>query len=329
MAYLVDPNGQTVGYSSDYTLEPTSSGFQTAASPFTQLYHVAPIPGQWQLVLFWSNPVVGDELSDPFTGSVAFNQVRVSSDLPGSSSVNVPALTSTAFDVTVKNTGVAPEAFFVDPRLDNQTETVNLPNQNPAVTSTSFTIPLPAGLSFPYYLVPTHTTQLQASVSSADGSTPVTFDFEYFPGDPWLSPAVASPGVTGTFGPGSASLTYTQSPEVSPGLWYINPDELGPYPPSGIPTDAASANLSAVTEAFDPAVTSSTGNLWDGSLSGFLYLLPGQSGTIEVDISPTGTPGTVVSGTLYVDDLTLGSFSGAANPDGDELAAIPYQYTTG
>ena len=155
VAYLVDPNGQTVGYSSDFTLEPTSSGFQTAASPFTQLYHVAPIPGQWQLVLFWSNPVVGDELSDPFTGSIAFNQVSVSSDLPDSSSVNVPALTSTAFDVTVKNTGVAPEAFFVDPRLDNQTETVNLPNQNPAVTSTSFTIPLPGGLSFPYYLVPT------------------------------------------------------------------------------------------------------------------------------------------------------------------------------
>ena len=329
VAYLVDPNGQTVGYSSDFTLEPSSSGLQTAVTPFTQLYHVAPIPGQWQLVLFWSNPVVGDELSDPFTGSIGFDQVSVSSDLPDSSSVNVPALTSTAFDVTVKNTGVAPEGFFVDPRLANQTETVDLPNQDPAVTATSFTIPLPGGLSFPYYIVPTHTTELQASVSSADGATPVTFDLEYFPGDPWLSPAVATPGATGQFGPGSASLTYTQGPEVSPGLWALNPTEIGPYPSSGIPTDPASASLSAVTEAFDPAVTSSTGNLWDGSLSNFLYLLPGQSGTIEVDISPTGAPGTVVSGTLYVDDLTLGSFSGAALPDGDELAAIPYQYTTG
>ena len=76
-------------------------------------------------------------------------------------------------------------------------------------------------------------------------------------------------------------------------------------------------------------MTSSTGNLWDGSLSNFLYLMPGQSGAIEVDVSPTGPPGTVSSGTLYVDDLTLGSLVGVANPDGDELAAIPYQYKIG
>jgi hypothetical protein len=156
----------------------------------------------------------------------------------------------------------------------------------------------------------------------------VTFDMEYFPGDPDLGPAVASPGATGSFGPGSASLTYGQSPEVSPGLWLVNPDEIGPYPPSGIPVDAASASLSAVTETFDPALTSSTGNLWDNSLGRFLYLMPGQNGTIEVDISPTGAPGTVVSGTLYVDDFSLGQFAGLGLPDGDELAAIPYQYTT-
>ena len=206
--------------------------WKRSASQFTQMYHVAPIPGQWELVLEWHNPVVGDELNDAFTGSIAFNQVSVSSDLPDSPSASVPALTSTAFDVNVENTGVAPEAFFVDPRLDNQTETVNLPNQNPAVTATSFTIPLPGGLSFPYYLVPTHTTQLQANVSSADGTTPVTFDMEYFPGDPWLSPAVASPGVTGTFGPGSASLTFTADPEVSPGFGTSTPTRSGPTHPA-------------------------------------------------------------------------------------------------
>ena len=84
-----------------------------------------------------------------------------------------------------------------------------------------------------------------------------------------------------------------------------------------------------MTETFDPAVTSSTGNLWDGSLGDFLYLLPGQRGTIHVEIAPTGTPGTVVSGTLYVDDFSLGQFAGLGLPDGDELAAIPYQYKTG
>ena len=235
IASLVDPNGQTVGYSTNFTLEPTNGGLQTAVSQFTQIYHVTPLPGQWELVLGWQNPVVGDELNDAFTGSITFNQVSVSSNLPDSPSASLPALTSTAFDVHVKNTGVAPEAFFVDPRLNDQTETVNLPNQNPAITASAFTIPLAGfsnGLTFPYYLVPTHTTQLQANVSSADGTTPVTFDMEYFPGDPDLSPAVASTGVMGSFGPGSASLSYGQNPEVSPGLWLINPDEIGPARPA-------------------------------------------------------------------------------------------------
>jgi hypothetical protein len=324
LAYLVDPNGQTVGYSTNYTLEPSGSTLVPAASPYTQLYHVAPIPGQWELVLFWANPVVGDELSDPFTGAVEFNQVKVSGNLPDSSSTSVT--TGATFDVNIENTGVAPEAFFVDPRLDDQTELLNLPNQNPGIDATNFTIPLGAGLTFPYYLVPTHTSQLVANVSSANGTTPVTFDMEYFPGDPDVSPAVTAPGVASTIGPGSATLSLTEPPEVSPGLWLVNPDEIGPYPASGVPSDPASASLSALTESFDPAVTSSTGNLWDGSLTSPVYLLPGQSGSIEVDMAPTGTSGSVVSGTLYVDDITLGSLLGAANPDGDEVAAIPYEY---
>ena len=71
VASLVDPNGQTVGYSSNVALVPTSSGLEAVASTVPQLYHVAPIPGQWEVVLDWSNPVVGDELVDPFSGSVA------------------------------------------------------------------------------------------------------------------------------------------------------------------------------------------------------------------------------------------------------------------
>jgi subtilisin family serine protease len=329
LAYLVDPNGQTVGYSSNITFVPTSGGLVPEVSPVTQLYHVAPIPGQWELLVYWYNPVVGDELQDPFTGSIQFNKVKVSSNLPDAVTTTVHGLTTTAYVVNVTNTGVAPEAFFVDPRLNNQTETLALPNQAPGVTASNFTIPLPPGLSFPYYLVPTHTTELEANVTSTNRTTPVTFDMEPFAGDPDLSPEVASPGTTSSFGPGSASLTFSQSPEVTPGVWFLNPDEIGPYPATGIPTDAASASMLAVTQAFDPAVTSSSGNLWDGSLSNFLYLLPGQSGSIEVYLSPSGAPGTVVQGTLYVDDVTLGSYAGYANTDGDELADIPYQYKVG
>jgi len=326
LASLVDPNGQTVGYSSDFTLRPTSGGLQPAASRFTEIYHRAPIPGRWEIVLFWTNPVVGDELSDAFTGSIAFNKVKVSSNLPDTGAVRLS--TSMRFEVRVENTGVAPEGFFVDPRLDNRTENLDLINQNPAVDASSFTIPLPAGVSYPVYFVPTHTRQLKAAVSSANGATPVTFDLSSGFNDPDLSPSVPSGRVTSSFGRGSASLTLSQDPQVSPGYWLLNPGEIGPYPRSGMKPDAASASLWAVTQAFDPAVTSSTGNLWDGSLGDFLYLRPGQSGTIEVNISPTGSPGTTVSGTLFIDDVTLGGYS-VASTDGDELAAVPYQYTTG
>jgi hypothetical protein len=337
ITYLVDPGGQTVGYTSNYTLGPSSSGLAPAVSRYAEIYHVAPEAGTWELVLGWQNPVTGNELDEPFTGAISFDQVRVKSNLPDSPSDVVPRLTSTAFEVTVDNTGVAPEALFADPRLPITT-TVALPNLNPAITATSFTLPLPAtspagGLSFPYYLVPTHTSELLANVARLSGPAPVTFDMSFFPGDPDVSPAQPAPGVSGSsaIAGSAANLTLAGQPELSPGLWLINPDEVGPYPATGAPSDTASASLSAVTQAFDPAVTSSTDDFWQVgfAFSNFLYLLPGQSGTIAVGITPTAPSGTVASGTLYVDDFVLASFFSTPLPDSNELAAIPYSYTVG
>jgi hypothetical protein len=332
IAYLVDPDGQTVGYSSNYTLVPSSGGLAPAGSQYAQLYHIDPIPGQWALALYWANPVTGLELDEPFTGAIEFNQVKVTSNLPGSASTSLPQLTSTAFAVHVDNTGLAPEAFFVDPRLE-QTATLTLANQNPAVTATNMTLPLPAGTYFPYYLVPPHTTQLSGNLAVLGGGNPVTFDMEYFPGDPDVSPNQPAPGVTSTVTPSSASLTLTEPGEVSPGLWLLNPDEIGPYQSGGAPTDTASATVTAVAQAFDPTVTASTDDFWQSSTNAAyqfdntLYLLPGQTGTITVDITPTASVGNVESGTLYVDDYSLAGVFGADLPNSDELAAIPYSYT--
>jgi hypothetical protein len=338
IAYLVDPEGQTVGYSSNFTIKPSATSCPIEfgagqATQYAQIYHVAPEAGQWSLILNWANPVSGNELQEPFTGSIQFNQVSVSSNLPDSASVTLPSTAST-YQVNATNTGVAPEAFFVDARLNNQTATIPLPNWNPGVNTGNFPIPLPPGFSFPYYVVPTHTSALQANVTRLSGTQPVTFDMEYFPGDPDVSPNQPAPGVTDTSSPdgSSSGLTLAESSEVSPGLWLVNPDEFGPYPAGGAIPDTASATLSATTAAFDPAVTSNTDDLWQVGLaaSNFLYLLPGQSSTISVQVSPTASPGTVVSGTLYVDDVTLAAFVPSnAWPNGDELAAIPYEYTAG
>ncbi len=66
---------------------------------------------------------------------------------------------------------------------------------------------------------------------------------------------------------------------------------------------------------------------------------PGQTATIPVTITPTAAKGTVVTGTLYVDQLVVGStaalnaidFADPAptEPNADELVGLPYQYTVG
>jgi hypothetical protein len=55
--------------------------------------------------------------------------------------------------------------------------------------------------------------------------------------------------------------------------------------------------------------------------TGPITLNPGQTGTITVTITPSGDPGTVVRGTLYIDNFDF------FTDGGDELVALPYTYT--
>jgi hypothetical protein len=325
IAELVDPNGQTVSYSTN-AAQDNARGVPIS-SLTANLYSVDPTSGPWSLVVEWLNPVSGLELSEPFSGTIQFNQVNVTSDLPNGNASMRTGATQT-YDVNVTNSGNAPEAFFVDPRL-NQMETITLLDQNFPPTAANMTLPLPAGLAFPQYAVPSQTTQLQASIT---GSAPVTFDLQYFSGDPDVAPGVNDGlSTSGSIHGDSANMTLDE-PEISSGWWLLNPDEIGPYPTSGAPTVTASANLRAVTRAFDPGMTSSTGDMWssiNGLSSGFspAYLAPGASATITVSVAPTGPPGTSVSGTLYVDDYALGAGYINGPVLSDELAAIPYSYT--
>ncbi len=322
IAELINPNGQTLSYTSNIT---TDSFGTAVATQTANLYAVNPVGGQWSLLIEWLNPVSGLELSEPFTGTVQFDHVNVNSNLP-SADATISTGTTQTFKVDVTNTGNAPEAFFVDPRL-NQSETISLLDLNLGLAA-YLTLPLPPGDAYPFYLVPPQTSELQASIT---GAAPVTFDLEYFPGDPDISPGVTSPWTTGSIHGDSASVTLNE-PEVSPGEWLLDPAEIGPFPAAGAPLVNASANLNAVTQAFDPTMTSSTGDMWssfNGLSKGFspAYLDPGQSTTITVSVAPTAMPGTVVSGTLYVDDYSLAGSFNFDLPNGDELAAIPYSYT--
>jgi hypothetical protein len=80
IAELVNPNGQTVGYSSNLATDATFEAPDFGLS--ANLYTVNPTPGEWSVVVDWLNPVSGMELTEPFTGTIQFNGVNVSSNLP-------------------------------------------------------------------------------------------------------------------------------------------------------------------------------------------------------------------------------------------------------
>jgi hypothetical protein len=317
--YLIDPSGQNLGYSSNVT-EDSSGNPESTQS--VDLYHAQPAPGQWTIALQWAQPVSGLELQEPFTGTIGFGKLPISSNLP--TGATLKSGKAHTYQVTIHNSGQAPEEYFVDPRL-NSTVTLALPDQNGNIDAAHLTLPLAGsvdnGPPFPYYLVPTETSQISETLT---GSAPVNFDSSYFPGDPDLE---------GTQSGDSANLTFSD-PEISPGLWDLNPSEIGPYnTTTGAPKVTASATFSAVTKAFDATVSSSTGDLWQAfeGLSNTLtpvYIPAGGSATVTVTITPSGASGSTDAGTLYVDDLTIAGFNGIfGDPNGDEVAAIPYSYT--
>src|SRR6185437_12803955 len=119
-AYLVAPGGETMGYGSSYL----TTGFNSAGVPVQSpqrklsLSTSMPIAGVWTLLIDFTSPVPGNELADPFTGQVRLNAAVVNrGGLPDSPSVTLKQGTTHTYQIMVRNTGVAPEDIFLDPRL--------------------------------------------------------------------------------------------------------------------------------------------------------------------------------------------------------------------
>jgi hypothetical protein len=313
-AYLISPGGATLGYGQN-SLNGTQSLSLTA-------YTLNPVPGTWTLIVAFTEPTAGDEISQPYTGHVQFNSVSVSAaGLPDAAGTKLAAGKPVTVPVTITNHGAAPEDFFIDPRL-NATHSVVLAPQF-GTTGTGLTLPLVGNP--PFFLVPTQTSTVAVAASA---SLPIMFDFSPFAGDPDI--ASSNPGAgplctttpSGSYAPGGGMATA--------GVWSAVPSECGPY--SG-PAPAGTANLAmtAITKAFDPAVTSDTSDVWLAAINPAatfspIVINPGQTATINVTITPVGAAGTVVSGNLYVDDF-ISNVPPYGQIAGDELAALPYTYT--
>ncbi len=311
-AYLVNPDGDALGYGQNSLQGVNGTTLTTSV--------VDPTPGTWTLIVDFAEPIVGDELSQVFTGNVRFDTTSAhAAALPDSTKTKLVAGTTYEVPVRVTNHGSAPEEYFTDARLDGQT----------ALPLTSFTpssdIALPLTTSEPYYFVPTETSSLSVT---ATGSVPVMFDYSPDAGDPDV--ASSSPS-TAPLCSTDASSTYTPSGgRTTTGVWFVVPDECGPYT---APATAAtvSTSMTAVTKPFDAAVSSPTGDLWlestdPSSTYTPVVIEPGQSATIVVSITPTGAPGSKVHGDLYIDDDTT-DVPPYAQYSGNEVDVLPYAYT--
>jgi hypothetical protein len=304
-AYLIDPNGNVGGYGQNSVNGVTGRALTA--------YTAEPTRGIWTLIVEFADPIVGDEVSQPFTGDVVLDGVRVQAHgLPRGASRLLAAGTPVTVRVTITNNGAQAEDFFVDPRL-NLTKNVTLA---PLDQASGLGLPL-TGFP-PLWFVPTESTSVSVN---AEASLPIEFDYGANQGDPDL---VSSIGTT-------AAGSYTSpSGNLTDGIWFAFPSEIGPYPSSS-PLGTVSAAMNVTTKAFDSSVTSDTGDLMLAALNPAatispLLLNPGQTGTIHVTITPPEAPAAVVSGTLYVDDY-MADVPPYGQEGSDELIGIPYKYT--
>jgi hypothetical protein len=310
--YLISPSGDTAGYGQN-----SINGTSTLGA---SAWATNPVSGVWTLAVDFEEPVAGNEISEPFTGQILFNNVHASATgLPDSASTTLPTGTPVTVPVTVTNNGTQAEDFFLDPRL-NQTTTLAL-----APFSQASGLALPLVVGSPQWFVPTETSSVSVS---ATASLPIMFDFGTNPGDPDI--ASSAPG--GALCSTSPSGSYTPGDSVSNGFWFATPSECGPYP-AGAPAGTVSLAASAQAKAFDNAVTSTTGDLEPASINPAttfspIVINPGQTATINATITPSAASGTVVSGSIYVDDF-LTNVPPYGQQGADELISLPYTYTVG
>jgi hypothetical protein len=326
LAELVDPGtGEAASSAFNGLNEPSSitGTAQLLPEKGAQLHVLDPSPGRWTLVIDFFNTVSGTAIAQPFT--VTMNDTRVpasAAGLPDSAGAVLPAGRPVTAYVTVTNNGASPEAYFVDARLDRQVRIALAAENGDYVT-------LPDLVGYvPMFLVPTQTTALTAT---ADSPTRMFFNFGFAFGDPDVMSSAGKRPTASVFADG-----------VTPGNWILTPQLPGPDGKNGINGQAnITVGLSATTAAFDPAVTSGTGDMWLGGVNPFAtfapYVVnPGESATIPVTITPSGPAGRQVTGTLYIDDSSFIPaalvpydlfFTNAA--DGSEVAAFSYRYTIG
>jgi len=309
---LVDPNGMQLSVEPNVDANANSTGAM-------QLSRANPMPGRWRFILLVDYYTSGNQTTLPFSAQIGFNTAQVSaSGLPNSAGTTLSASGApVVVPVTITNNGGLAQAYFADARQHNYTSL-----QFGTFLETDFCseTQLP-GACFGTYLP----TQVRSAEFLAQSTVPITMDVENDVG--YIVGGTGAPDVySRPIGGGTVAASVTE-PEVPWSLWLLFPSEIGPYGPSGAPAAPVATAAIVKLKAFDAAVTSDAGDLWSDVTFGTntfnpLILGPGQSGTINVTITPNpALLGKTVTGTIYID-----TFNGTVQT-GDEVVALPYSYT--
>jgi hypothetical protein len=310
---LVDPNGMQL------SVAPNQDPLNGSAQFAVQLSHYNPQPGRWKFVLLQNFTSSGNQTTLPFTARIGFNSARISAPaLPNSATVQLSASAAPlTVPITVVNNGALTQLYFADARLDAQTFT-QLPAQPGGCSGPVVTLPGFCALNF----LPT---QVSIAAFAAQSSVPITMDAFNSVGT----------GVGGTGNPDifarkigqDAVVALISEPEVPYSAWFSIPSQVGPYGPAGAPTVPATASAFVSMKPFDSAVSADSGDIWadlvlNTNTFSPLVLAPGQTGTINVTITPDATQqGKTVTGFIYVDTFNT------VVTTGDEVVRLPYSYT--
>ena len=333
---LIDPDGETVDVDTNATSVNSTTGVITSGANL-QLVQNAPESGQWRFVLIVADPVSGAELSQNFTGTIGFNEAKVSSNLPSGAGTKLAAGKASSFTIHYANPGSVPEPVQLDPRLKTSA------NVQLASLSGTNTVALPLSVSdissAPFYLVPPATTQLTVAATS---SSPAQVE---------LAGPLGEPDVFGNLSAAQAgNLTsvarVTEAGgrhQVARGFWGTFVQQIGPFTDAGAPAGTTTLSATAFTQPLDPTVTSAAGDPYAPGFTGQaptgtpVVVNPGASAGLKVTIVPSGKSGKVVHGVIYLVTSALNSTGtidgaiagelGAVDTSGDVLAAVPYTYT--
>ncbi len=321
LGQLVDPHGNAVD--SQLSFQQVDQFGNSDNTNAVQLVWADPTPGTWRVnvangLFFLPGLDVYSGLTHAtLRGTVSFNTSRVTATGMPSGTLT-PGSTVTA-QVQVKNTGVEPETYQLDPRTTTQTQYAGM-----SVTNTSGMLPITFGDPVPEYIVPPFSSQLKVNASTT-GSTPIQFDLSPY----WGAPDVLSPVSSG----GATSVTVSK-PFAS--AWAPAPSEVGPFAAAATPEDYTT-NAAITTLGFDDNAVPNTGNVWATVLGGSsqpvkpLFLLPGQTGTMSLTFTvPSGAAGTTVTGKVPVETFPTNSFTtGVGDWSSDVLKVLQYSYTLG